>query len=90
MNIFELSPVNGRKSFYGKCRVIEENGISKLQSYETIVAEYNHKTNVMTVNGYYSGATSSHTNAFLKYYGFDTCNKKQLENYNNLDFGKKQ
>lgn len=82
MNTFQLTPVNNRKSFYGKCRVIEENGISKLQSYNTIVAEYNHAENKMKVNGYYSQTTASHINAFLSYYGFDTCNKKELESYN--------
>ena len=66
----------------GKCQVIEENGISKLQSYETIVAEYNHNTNMMKVFGYYSTTTARHINAFLEYYGFDTCSKKELENYN--------
>jgi hypothetical protein len=82
MKIFQLTPNNGRKSFYGKCQVIEENGISKLQSYETIVAEYNHNTNIMKVFGYYSPTTARHINAFLEYYGFDTCSKKELENYN--------
>ena len=79
---FELTPVNNRKSFYGKCKVIEENGISKLQSYDTIVAEYNHIENKMTVHSWFSATTATHINAFLSYYGFDTCNKKELENYN--------
>ena len=90
MKIFELQPHKGRKSFYGKAQVIQQeiNGeiISKLQSYSTIVAEYNHTTNTMTVNtmtikDWYSNTTARHINAFLNYYGFNTCNKKQLENY---------
>lgn len=84
MNTFELTPVNNRKSFYGKCRVEVDNGISYLISYTTKVAHYNHETNKMTVNGYYSPTTATHINAFLSYYGFDTCNKKQLENYNSV------
>ena len=83
--LFELQPHKGRKSFYGKAQVIQQeiNGeiISKLQSYSTIVAEYNHTTNTMTVRGWYSNTTARHINAFLNYYGFNTCNKKQLQNY---------
>jgi len=35
----------------------------------------------MTVKGYFSATTARHINAFLKHFGFETCNKKQLENY---------
>jgi hypothetical protein len=83
MTTFELKPTNGRKSFYGKCKVEQENNISYLYSYNTKVAHYDHETNKMVVNGYYSLTTAKHTNAFLEFYGFDKCNKKQLENYNN-------
>lgn len=80
--VFNLKPVDSRKSFYNKCKVIEENGISELQSYNTIVATYNHLKNKMTVNGYYSQTTARHINSFLDFYGFDTCSKKELETYN--------
>ena len=83
MKIFELNPVNNRKSFYGKCQIIEENGIARLQSYQTIVAEYDINNKKMRVNGYYSLTTATHINAFLDFYGFKTCNKKGLETYNN-------
>jgi len=79
----ELKPHNGRKSYYGKAKVTEEDGISRLISYSTIVAEYNHCTNKMKVFGYYSPTTARHINSFLDYYGFDTCSKKELENYGN-------
>lgn len=82
MKIFNLTPVNNRKSFYNKCQVIEENGIAQLKSYEMIVAEYNMTDKKMTVNGYYSPTTATHINAFLDYYGFKTCTKKELESYN--------
>jgi hypothetical protein len=81
MKIFDLHPTNGRKSFYGKCKVMEDNGVSKLLSYDTVVAEYNHSENKMKVHGYYSPTTARHINAFLSYYGFGTCSKKELENY---------
>ena len=35
MTRYELSPKDNRKSFYGKCYVIEENGVSTLFSYNT-------------------------------------------------------
>ena len=56
---------------------------SDLVSYTTRVASYNHLTNEMSVYGYYSPTTAKHINAFLAFYGFDGCTKKELENYNN-------
>ena len=53
MQSFKLEPINGEKSFYGKATVITANNVSKLKSYETIVAVYNHETNEMRVNGWY-------------------------------------
>ena len=37
MKIYELIPMNGRKSFYGKAIVIEKDGWTFLKSYNTIV-----------------------------------------------------
>lgn len=54
---------------------------SDLISYTKRVASYNHKTNEMSVYGWYSKTTASHINAFLEFYGFEKCSKKQLENY---------
>lgn len=82
MKIFELEPINGRKSFGGKARVEEQDGISYLYSYNTKVVHYEHALNKMVVHGYYSVTTGQHINAFLKFYGFDICTKKELENYN--------
>lgn len=86
MKTFELTPINGRKSFNGKAGVIEENGVSQLRSYNTIVAEYNHQTNEIKVFdiGSLSATTLTHINAFLSHFGFDTCTKKQLIEYYNL------
>lgn len=65
-------------------RYVDENGhmISDLISYTTHVARYNHQTNKMEVFGWYSATTAKHVNSFLEYYGFNKCNKKQLQNYN--------
>jgi hypothetical protein len=81
--VTEITPLI-RKSFYGKALAIREGETTSLKSYNTKVAEYNHKTNKMTVNGWYSATTARHINAFLALFGFNICNKKQLENYNNL------
>lgn len=54
---------------------------SDLVSYDKRVASYNHKTNEMSVYGYFSKITATHINDFLEYYGFDRCNKKEIENY---------
>lgn len=83
MKTFQLTPTNGRKSFYGKAAVVQNDNISVLMSYNTEVAQYDHNTNIMTVNGYYSTTTATHINAFLNYYGFDICSKEELETYNN-------
>ena len=67
--------------FYGKAKTETMNNVTRLVSYNTEVANYNHETNIMTVNGWYSQTTAKHINAFLEYYGFDKCNKQQLLNY---------
>lgn len=82
MKTTELTPVQNQKSFYGKAKIINNGDISKLLSYDTEVAEYNHNTNKMTVNGWYSATTAKHINSFLEYFGFERCNKKELETYN--------
>ncbi len=78
MRKFELIPVNGRKSFNRKAYVIEENDISELHSYDTPVAQYNNRTKEIKVFGTYSDTTVTHINAFLSFYGFATCTKKEL------------
>ena len=54
---------------------------SDLISYTIRVASYNHTSNEMSVYGWFSSTTAKHINDFLEYYGFERCNKKQLENY---------
>lgn len=46
--IFELIPTNGRKSFGGKAKVIVDNGVAKLLSYNIIVAQINLETREYT------------------------------------------
>ena len=68
MKTFELTPVNGRKSFGGKARVIVENNKAKLLSYDTIVAEYDLKSKKFVINGEYSKTTNTHINSFKSFY----------------------
>ena len=67
--IFELIPTNGRKSFGGKAKVIVDNGVAKLLSYTTFVAEINLETGEYTQNGEYPQTTNSHIKAFKNFYG---------------------
>ncbi len=76
---YELEPLH-RKSFYWKATVIDDWKTAKLQSYSTIVAEYNHKTWKMDVFGWYSNTTWTHINAFLDYFWYSTATKKEMEN----------
>ncbi len=68
MKIFELTPTSGRKSFYGKAKVIEENNTAKLISYTTVVAEYDLISREFKVNGDYSVTTKGHIRAFKSFY----------------------
>jgi hypothetical protein len=83
MQTYELDPVNGRKSFYGKCSVIDNGEIAELRSYNTIVAKYCHKMGKMEVFGWYSSTTATHINAFLAKFGFPTATKKEMEDWKN-------
>ena len=69
MQAFELTPTNGRKSFGNKAKVIVENGIAKLLSYTTFVAEINLETKEYQQNGSYSATTNNHIKAFKEFYG---------------------
>ena len=68
MQVFELTPTNRRKSFGGKAKVIVENGVAKLLSYTTFVAEINLETKNYQQNGNYSATTNNHIKAFKEFY----------------------
>ena len=81
MKTYEKKPINKQKTFNRKAIVQENNGVSYLISYDTVVAEFDHHNNKMQVYGWFSSTTARHINAFLDFYGFNTCTKKELENY---------
>lgn len=65
MKHYTLKPIDGRKSFYNKCEVIEaENGLRVLQSYATLVA-YEDKKGFHRLWSGWSATTSRHINAFM-------------------------
>jgi hypothetical protein len=74
-----IEPVDSRKSFYGKAKVIRSpDGNERLQSYSTIVAEYDHETGKVKVNGWYSTTTARHVNAFLARHGKSQMSKAEM------------
>lgn len=82
MKVYELNATK-QKSYYGKALVLENESTIKLQSYETIVAVLNKKTNVLKINGWYSMTTSKHINDFLRELG--SCKRfSKKEIYNGL------
>lgn len=77
MKVFDLVPIDGRKSFYGKAKVTlyhDSNRycIYECYSYNTLVCSYNSDTRQFTRNWYgYSATSMRHINAFMRYLGFD-------------------
>lgn len=64
MNIYELIPMNGRKSFYGKAKVIEAGGWKFLQSYDTIVCGVDSSNGFHRFWDGYSLTTMNHIKSF--------------------------
>ncbi len=74
----ELEPIYSNvKSFYNKAKVLNDNGVIKLQSYSTIVAEI--RNGKAHINGFYSATTTRHIKEFLQQMGFPVGTKQQLE-----------
>ena len=64
MAIYEISPVDGRKSFYGKCAVFEIKGKKYLRSYETVVMFRDENGNFHRVYDGFTATTGRHIKAF--------------------------
>ena len=83
MKTFELTPTNGRKSFYGKAKVLETpEGHFYLKSYDTTVATYTKdKTfEVVKDENLLTNTTCNHIKAFQTFIGLEPQTKKQLLN----------
>ena len=78
MTFTELCPCyDARQSFYGKAHLIIDGNIIKLQSYETIVCEYNTKSGEFRkLWGGWSNTTGRHITEFCKQYGISNGGKK--------------
>lgn len=72
----ELLPTNGRKSFYGKAKIREENGEQILVSYTTDVCKIDNDGNFIRLWDGYSATTMNHVNSFLSYVGISERGKK--------------
>ena len=67
MKIYELEPTYGRKSFYGKAKVIEkDNGETVLLSYNTEVCKITESGEFIRLWGGYSATTMRHVNSFVQ------------------------
>lgn len=63
--IKQLCPTDGRKSFYGKARILQtEEGYKFLKSYNTVVCGYVNGSLQRYWDGY-SATTMRHINSFL-------------------------
>lgn len=80
MNVINLMPTRNEKSFYGKARIIAENGVNTLISYATRVCKIDIDGNFVKLWDGYSATTMRHINAFRETYGLAPISKKQWEN----------
>lgn len=65
IRFYELSPINGRLSFCGKCKVVEYGtGTRYLYSYNTLVMVHDGRNYKRIWSGY-SATTLSHVSAFM-------------------------
>lgn len=85
MKIYELIPTNGRKSFYGKAKVIEIDGENFLQSYNTIVCKVDKKGRFIKLWDGYSTTTMAHINSFADLFNINGHGKKWYESLETQD-----
>ena len=83
MRVTELTPKNGRKSFYGKAIVIDNDKTIELHSYNTLVAMWDKVNDVMKVTSnesHLTQTTMSHIKSFFLMCDKGEVNKKHLIN----------
>ena len=65
MKMYELIPDNGRKSFYGKAKVvIDDNGNETLYSYDTPIIKRDVNGKLTKLWSEWSNTTGTHIKAF--------------------------
>lgn len=63
--IYELTPTNGRKSFYGKAKVIIVKNRRYLRSYDTIMGCIDENGKAHRYSDYHSNTTGCHVKSFF-------------------------
>lgn len=78
MRVYELttSSHDRAKSFYGKAKVIEKDGETFLQSYDTIVCKIDESGEFVRTWKGYSATTMRHVNAFIEMFNISGGGKK--------------
>ena len=84
--ITDLVPRNGRKSFYGKAKVIERAGVKYLRSYETVMASVNEDGAVRRHSDFRSKTTDEHVKSFL--YAFSNMDTETFRKLPVVPYGK--
>lgn len=81
MRIYELTPTgyDRAKSFYGKAKVIEKDGETVLQSYDTQVCKISASGEFVRMWSGYSVTTMRHINSFIEMFGIEGGEKKVVE-----------
>ena len=69
--VTELVPRDGRASFYGKARVVEQDGRKYLVSYGEVMASVDKDGKVARHSAYRSHTTDRHVKSFLETFGRD-------------------
>ena len=85
--IFDLPCSDGRKSFYGKAKVIECKEGRYLQSYDTIICFISYGGTFEKLWDGYSATTMRHINSFMNFAGWNEYGKKAW--WDSLGTGKK-
>ena len=76
--IKELKPIYANvNSFYKKAWILEDEENIILQSYNSMVAEYNKATKELYFRGYCSATTLRHIKEFMLQLGFKPISKKE-------------
>lgn len=75
---YELLPIDGRKSFYGKAIVEDNNGEKSLFSYNTLVVKVSGGKVTLFEKWDFSATTVRHVRAFLLGMGLRANNKADI------------
>lgn len=74
--VYDLPCFDGRKSFYGKAKVIEQDGEKVLMSYNTDVCKIDRNGEFIRLWWGYSATTMRHVNSFCMLFDVNGGGKK--------------